>query len=40
MQINQALEDSNILLKGINKANETKRAKGSIFRNVIRYFRS
>ena len=40
MQINQALEDSNILLKGVNKTNETKRTKGSIFRNVIRYFRS
>ena len=35
----KALEDSNILLKGITKAieNETKRR---IFRNVIRYFRS
>ena len=40
MQIAQALEDSNILLKGINKTNGTKRTKWRIFSNVIRYFRS
>ena len=41
MKIVQALEDSNILLKGVtetikNEAKEQRR----IFRNVIRYFRS
>ena len=41
MKIVQALEDYNILLKGITKTteNETK-AKRRIFRNVIGYFRS
>ena len=41
MKIVQALEDSNILLKGITKTteNETK-TKRRIFRNVIGYFRS
>ena len=41
-KIVQALEDSNILLKGITKTieNETKEHKRRIFRNVIRYFRS
>ena len=41
MKIVQALEYSNILLKGITKTteNETK-TKRRIFRNVIRYFRS
>ena len=38
----QALENSNILLKGITKAieNEKKISKRTIFMNVIRYFRS
>ena len=41
MKIIQALEDSNILLKGITKTikNET-RTKRKIFKYVIRYFRS
>ena len=41
MKIVQALEDYNILLKGITKTteNETK-TKRRIFRNVIGYFRS
>ena len=41
MKIVQALEDSNVLLKGITKTteNETK-TKRRIFRNVIKYFRS
>ena len=38
MKIVQALEDSNILLKGITKWN--KRTKRRIFRNIIRNFRS
>ena len=41
MKIAQALEDSNILLKGITRAiKNEKRTKRSSFRNVIRYFRS
>ena len=42
IKIVQALEDSNILLKGITKTikNETKEEKKRIFRNVIRYFKS
>ena len=39
MKVVKALEDSNILLKGITKAIENK-TKRRIFRNVIRYFRS
>ena len=41
MKIVQALEDSNILLKGVTKTikNEIKRTK-RIFKYVIRYFRS
>ena len=41
MKIVQALEDSNILLKGVTKTikNETKEQKGG-FLSVIRYFRS
>ena len=42
LKIVQALEDSNILLKGITKTikNETKEKKRRIFSNVNRYFRS
>ena len=42
MKIVQALEDFNVLLKGITKTikNETKELKRKIFRNVISYFRS
>ena len=42
MKIVQALEGSNILLKGDTTAikNETKEKKWRIFRNVIRFFRS
>ena len=41
IKIIQALEDSNILLKGITKTikNETKKTKRRIFKYVIRYFR-
>ena len=41
MKIVQALEDSNILLKGVTKTikNETKEQKGR-FLNVVGYFRS
>ena len=40
MKIVQALEDYNILLKGITKTIENeKKKKRMIFRNVIRYFR-
>ena len=37
MKIIQALEDSNILLKGVT---ETKEQKKRIFKYIIRYFRS
>ena len=41
MKIVQALEDSNILLKGVTKTNKNKtKTKRRIFRNVIRYIRS
>ena len=41
MKIVQALEDSNILLKGVTKTiKKTKRTKRRIFEYVIRYFRS
>ena len=42
MKIIQALEDSNILLKGVTKTikNETKEQKGGFFKYFIRYFRS
>ena len=42
MKIIQALEDSNMLLKGVTKTikNEKKRTKRKIFKYVIRYFRS
>ena len=42
MKIVQALEDSNILLKGVTNTikNETKKTKRRIFKYVIRYFRS
>ena len=42
IKIVQALEDSNILLKGVTKTikNETKEQKGRFFKYVIRYFRS
>ena len=42
MKIVQALEDSNILLKGVTKTikNETKKTKMRIFKYVIGYFRS
>ena len=41
-KIIQALENSNILLKGITKTinNETKEQKGGFFKYVIRYFKS
>ena len=41
MKIVQALEDSNILLKGVTKTieNETKKQKGEFFKYAIRYFR-
>ena len=42
IKIVQALEDSNILLKGVTKTNknETKKIKRRISKYVIRYFRS
>ena len=42
MEIVQALEDSNILWKGVTKTikNETKKTKRRIFKHVIGYFRS
>ena len=42
IKIIQALENSNILLKGVTDTikNETKKTKGRIFKYVIRYFRS
>ena len=44
MKIVQVLEDSNILLKGVTKAikneKKKKRTKRTIFKYVIRYFRS
>ena len=41
MKIIQALEDSNILLKGITKTIKSEtRTKRKIFKYVIRYFRS
>ena len=41
MKIVQALEDSNILLKGVTNTikNETKEKKRRIFKYAIRYFR-
>ena len=40
MKIVQALEDSNVLLKGVTKTikNETKKTKRRVFKHVIRYF--
>ena len=42
IKIIQALENSNILIKGVTKTikNETKKTKSRIFKYVIRYFRS
>ena len=42
IKIVQALENSNILLKGVTKTikNETKKTKRRIFKYAIRYFRS
>ena len=42
MKIVQALDDSNILLKGVPKTttNETKKQKRRIFKYVVGYFRS
>ena len=42
MKIVQALEDSNILLKGLTKTikNETKEQKKRILKHVVGYFRS
>ena len=41
MKIVQALEDSNILLKGVTKIINTKqKTKRRVFKHVIRYFRS
>ena len=42
MKIVEALEDSNILLKGVTKTikNETKEQKRKIFKYVTGYFRS
>ena len=42
IKIVQALEDSNILLKGVTKTikNETKKTKRNIFKYVISYFRN
>ena len=41
MKIVQALEDSNILLKGVSKTvKKGNKTKGWIFRNAVRYFRS
>ena len=41
IKIVQAIEDSNILSKGVTKTikNETKEKKRRIFKYVIRYFR-
>ena len=41
MKIVQALEDSNILLKGVTETikNETKKTKRRIFKYVVGYFR-
>ena len=41
MKIVQALEDSNILLKGVTEAikNKTKEQKGGFFKYVIKYSR-
>ena len=41
IKIVQALEDSNVLLKGVTETvkNETKKAKMRIFKYVIRYTR-
>ena len=41
MKIVEALEDSNILLKGVTKTikNETKRTKRRIFKYAVKYFR-
>ena len=42
IKIVHALDDSNILLKGVTKTikNKTKKTKRRIFKYVIRYFRS
>ena len=41
MEIVQALEDSNILLKGLTKTTKkTKRTKRRILKHVVGYFRS
>ena len=41
MEIVQALEDSNILLKGVTKTTKkTKRTKRRILKHVVGYFRS
>ena len=40
MKIVQALEDSNILLKGVTIKNKSKGTKRRIFKYVVGYFRS
>ena len=42
IKVIQALENSNILLKGVTKTikNETKKTKRRTFKYAIRYFRS
>ena len=40
MKIVQALEDSNILLKGVTKTIKNETKKRRIFKYVIRYLRS
>ena len=40
MKIVHVLEDSNILLKGVNKTIKNKGTKGRVFKYVIRHFRS
>ena len=42
IKVVQALEDTNILLKGVTKTikNETNIVRRRVFKHVIRYFRS
>ena len=40
MKIVQALEDSNILLKGVTKTIKNKTTKRRVFKYIVGYFRS
>ena len=42
MKIVQAIDNSNILLKGVTKKikNETKKTKKTVFKHIVGYFRS